>query len=209
MFFWALYQACISKRPYNLFHRKNLHIRTRDVARSFGNKVTWDTSFETHFNKFIAEINKAVFCNGQDNTVSCLDCKQIKDKADMIYIDPPYIPVKGSLTLYHDFYHFLNGLTEYHHWGDRIDYASKNLKMKSVKTVWEDKNKIHQEFFDLIALNQDKKIVISYRSDGIPSIDTLVEYLNKIGKRVSVKEHDYYYILSKNTKTKENLIIGI
>ena len=32
---WSLFQSCIIKRPYNLFHRKNLHIRTAEVPRSF------------------------------------------------------------------------------------------------------------------------------------------------------------------------------
>ena len=41
--YYALFQSCIIKRPYNLFHRKNLYIRTAEVERSFGNKKTWDT----------------------------------------------------------------------------------------------------------------------------------------------------------------------
>ncbi len=47
MFLWALFQSCISKRPYNLFHRKNLYVRTADVKRNFGNKTTWDKPFES------------------------------------------------------------------------------------------------------------------------------------------------------------------
>ncbi|MFQ5486329.1 MAG: MerR family transcriptional regulator, partial [Desulfobacterales bacterium] len=47
--YYALFQACIIKRPYNLFHRKNLYIRTAEVKRSFGNKITWDTPFAVHF----------------------------------------------------------------------------------------------------------------------------------------------------------------
>jgi len=38
--YYALFQSCIIKRPYNLFHRKNLYIRTAEVKRSFGNKKT-------------------------------------------------------------------------------------------------------------------------------------------------------------------------
>ena len=34
---FALFQSCIIKRPYNLFHRKNLYVRLKDVERSFGN----------------------------------------------------------------------------------------------------------------------------------------------------------------------------
>jgi len=61
MFFWALFQACLSKRPYNLFHRKKLYIRTAEVERKFGNKATWEKPFEEHFYKFIQEINNAFF----------------------------------------------------------------------------------------------------------------------------------------------------
>ena len=47
--YYALFQACLVKRPFNLFHRKNLYLRFADVERSFGNKTTWDTPFEVHF----------------------------------------------------------------------------------------------------------------------------------------------------------------
>lgn len=39
----ALFQAALMKRPFNLFHRKNLYLRTNTAERSFGNKTTWDT----------------------------------------------------------------------------------------------------------------------------------------------------------------------
>src|SRR5204863_2413441 len=65
--FFALCQACIIKRPYNLFHRKNLYIRLADVERSFGNKTTWDTSFHEWFRIFACEANNSVFDNGQEN----------------------------------------------------------------------------------------------------------------------------------------------
>ena len=38
--YFALFQSCIIKRPYNLFHRKNLYVRMQNVERSFGNKTT-------------------------------------------------------------------------------------------------------------------------------------------------------------------------
>ena len=59
--FHSLFQSLIVKRPYNLFHRKNLYMRTADVERRFGNKATWDTPFQVHFERFISESNSAVF----------------------------------------------------------------------------------------------------------------------------------------------------
>ncbi len=63
--FFALFQACIIKRPFNLFHRRNLYIRLKDVHRSFGNKTSWDKPFEQWFRQFVAEANLAVFDNGR------------------------------------------------------------------------------------------------------------------------------------------------
>jgi len=60
LFFWVLFQACIIKRPFNLFHRKNLYLRTSEVKRTFGNKTTWDKPFEYYFIKFAREINDVV-----------------------------------------------------------------------------------------------------------------------------------------------------
>lgn len=59
--FFALSQSCIIKRPYNLFYRKNLYMRTSNVKRSFGNKKTWDTPFVDWFLKFVKEANHSIF----------------------------------------------------------------------------------------------------------------------------------------------------
>ena len=54
---------------------------------------------------------------------------------------------------------------------------------------------------------KDSKIVISYRDDGIPSIEELVELLKKFGKNVKVEKLGYQYVLSKK-KLSEVLIIA-
>jgi len=91
--FNSLFQSCIIKRPFNLFHRKNLYMRTdEDVDRSFGNKVTWDTPFKEHFLNFVSEINRCVFDNCKSNRAINLDVFEVKDwdQYDMVYIDTPY-----------------------------------------------------------------------------------------------------------------------
>ncbi len=208
MFLWALYQACISKRPYNLFHRKNLYVRTSDVKRNFGNKTTWDKPFEKHFHSFINEINNAIFDNNKKNKVFCSDIFNLNLSVDLVYFDTPYIPNKGTLTHYRDFYHFLDGLSNYYNWKDEIDYASKHKKFKSTYNIWEDKNKITSGFEQLINKFQNSIIVISYREDGIPSINQLVNILEKYGKKVSIETINYQYVLSKKKDLKEVLIIG-
>ena len=110
---YALFQSCIIKRPYNLFHRKNLSIRTAEVERSFGNKTTWDTPFEDHFRKFVNQANNAIFDNGKKNKAHHSDVFDLEVKADLVYIDTPYISAQGVGVNYFNFYHFLEGLVLY------------------------------------------------------------------------------------------------
>ncbi len=206
--YYALFQSCIIKRPYNLFHRKNLYIRTADVERSFGNKKTWDTAFENHFVKFVEAANNAVFSNIKKNRASCSDIFDLKnEKPDLVYIDTPYISKNGIGVNYFDFYHFLEGMVNYNKWGDLIDHTSKNKKIKNGRNEWCNKNHIHQAFEKLFDKYRESVLVISYRDDGIPTIDELETMLKKIKKNIRVEKLNYKYVLS-NSNSKEVLIIA-
>lgn len=208
--FFALSQACIIKRPYNLFHRKNLYIRLADVERSFGNKTTWDTPFPELFHRFVREVNRAVFDNGKENIATCKDILDIDTPPfDLVYIDPPYVSRKGVGTDYRDFYHFLEGLTMYEKWEAEINYKSKHHRLKRTPSRWKDKSQIHSAFNDVFAKFKNSILVVSYRSDGIPSIDDLVTMMKRYKTNVHVVDYGaYQYALSKNRKSKEMLIIG-
>ena len=208
--YFALFQSCIIKRPYNLFHRKNLYVRTSEVKRSFGNKVTWDTSFEKHFKKFVKELNNAIFDNGKENQSINKDIFEIDKKYDLVYIDSPYVSKKGTGVDYLDFYHFLEGIVEYDKWKDLIDYNSKNKRLIRNKNVtsWSKKNEIKECFEKLFEKFKDSILVISYRYDGIPDVEEIESMLRKYKKEViEVKAVNYQYALSK-TQTKEILIVG-
>ncbi|MDR3256204.1 MAG: DNA adenine methylase [Endomicrobium sp.] len=205
--YYALFQSCIIKRPYNLFHRKNLYIRNADVKRSFGNKVSWDTSFDFYFRKFVNEANKAVFSNGCMNKSENKDIFELDANADLIYIDSPYISQKGIGVNYLDFYHFLEGLTEYNSWQQKININSKHKKINSMPNVWNDKDKIEKAFDNLFKKYKNSILVVSYRNDGIPSISKLIELLAKYKKSIDVKQLDYKYVLSCKD-SREILIIA-
>jgi len=119
--YFALFQSCIIKRPYNLFHRKNLYVRMKDVERSFGNKTTWDTPFTTHYKNFIEEANNAVFSNGKINISLNSNIFDLPNNYDLVYFDTPYISDKGVGVDYLDFYHFLEGIVNYDNWPNLID----------------------------------------------------------------------------------------
>lgn len=206
--FFALFQSCIIKRPYNLFHRKNLYVRTAEVERSFGNKKTWDTPFEKHFMKFVNEANNAVFDNKKNNLAFQNDIFEWSHtKPDLVYIDTPYISKNGVGVNYFDFYHFLEGIVKYNEWPNLIDHETKHKKIKNGKNEWCNKGEIHSAFETLFNKFKDSILVISYRDDGIPKTAELIEMLKKIGKTVVVKEVDYKYVLS-NGNSKEVLIIA-
>ena len=207
--YFALFQACIIKRPYNLFHRKNLYIRLQEVERSFGNKVTWDTAFAEHFKTFVAEANHAVFANGKHNLSINQDACVIPNQFDFVYIDTPYVSSNGIGVNYADFYHFLEGLIDYEHWHEKIDYTSKHRRLNSVPSEWTNPKTITTAFEKLIHNFKDSILAISYRSDGIPPIEAIIDILKNEGKNAEVHESQKMkYVLSNKTSS-EILITAI
>ncbi len=207
--YYALFQACVAKRPYNLFHRRNLYMRTADVPRSFGNKATWDTPFEEHFRRFAAAANEAVFENVLPCRAECTDVFDVTGDFDLVYIDPPYVSGKGVGVDYRDFYHFLEGLADYSSWEAQIDHGRKHLPLIRTRSPWADPHAIHDAFAQLIAQFTDSTLVVSYRSDGIPGIDELVKMLRRHKSQVQeIPLGRYKYALSKNGKSQEVLLIA-
>lgn len=205
---FALFQSCIIKRPYNLFHRKNLYVRLIDVKRSFGNKKTWDTPFELHFRNFAHEANNAVFNNGTHCQAINQDALTVQNNYDLVYIDTPYINEKGVGVDYADFYHFLNGLVHYDNWKNLIDFDSKHHRLKREYNIWNDKDNIISGFSQLIEHFKSSVLIFSYRSNGIPSIDSLIGLLDKQGRHNVLRySREIKYALS-DTKSKEVLIIS-
>jgi len=207
--FFALCQACIVKRPYNLFHRKNLYIRFAEVERSFGNKTSWDRPFDEWLRIFASEANRAVFDNGQPNRALNLDAVDVPGDYDLVYIDTPYISRRGVAVDYRDFYHFLEGLTLYDEWEQQLDRRSKHKRLKPQPSEWTDKNRILAAFGRLFDRFRDSIMVVSYRSDGLPSESELVSLLKQYKPNVRVEHFGQYkYVLSTDSESDEMLLIG-
>jgi adenine-specific DNA-methyltransferase len=197
---YLLIQACISKRPYNLFHRKNLCMRLNEVKRTFGNKKTWDTSFVDHMIKFKKELYD---CNLQSDYCEILNLpyNQIPEKTlvkvDTVYIDPPYFTHNKPNDDYISYYHFLEGLIQYDTWESLIDFESLHRKFKGdVSSLYTLTNPTDM-FTQIIEKFSDKNIVISYRSDGFPSIDYIINKLKQVKGNVVLRKIEYKYALAK------------
>lgn len=210
--FFALCQACLVKRPYNLFHRKNLYLRFAEVTRSFGNKASWDRPFEDWFRQFVAQANQAVFSNGLSHFAQNQDVFALDHSYDLVYLDPPYLSRRGVGVNYLDFYHFLEGMADYSNWATKIDYRSKNLRFKATAPLspWTQKAEIEGAFEALFEKFRASILVVSYRSDGIPSTERLMELLKKYKPQVRLCSYgQYQYALSKNKQSQEILLIGL
>lgn len=214
--YYALFQACLTKRPFNLFHRNNLYIRTADVERNFGNKNTWEKDFTDTFKAFLKEANDKVFDTGRVCTSinqSVFDIENVD--YDLVYLDPPYINKAGTneTSNYLKCYHFLEGLVNYDQWENRIDHQTPNLRIENSATdVHFNKENIYDSFDRLIEKYRRSKIVISYKRGGIPSIEYIVKVLKQYKRNVYTRSQQYVYALNRqngNATNKEVLIIGI
>lgn len=203
-------QAMLMKRPYNLFHRANLEMRTKDVPRSFGNAKTWETPFATHMLKLFKKLQKCKF-KGPAGSAFCINVTDIKDLVvdpDLIYLDPPYLNKSNVPVDYSMFYHFLDGLVDYSLFAQgNIKYPHKPIALKPSR--WRTPAGGLAEISEVLCRWPKARIAISYRGDGCPSIDDLKAILNQAG--YVINEHtavDYKYALSKNVDASEDLIIG-
>ncbi|MDI6794082.1 MAG: hypothetical protein QME81_14675 [bacterium] len=81
--------------------------------------------------------------------------------------------------------------------------------MKLRPSEWTDKKRIHAAFDRLFQKYQKSIIVVSYRSDGIPSESELAFLLKRYKRNVHIKHFGQYkYVLSTNSESKELLLIG-
>ena len=209
LLYYALFQSCLIKRPFNLFHRRNLYLRFASVNREFGNKTSWDKPFSKHFSRFCAEANKLVFKSPKPCRAIRYEALDLpEDKYDLIYIDPPYLTKNGGneSSNYLRCYHFLEGLCNYDIWGDLIDYDSPNRRMKRTDTDrWIDRDQNRKAFDALFEKFAESIIVVSYKKFGVPSIETLIRMLKRHGKKVRSRSRHYKYALNhQNGEAKLN-----
>ena len=211
--YYVLFQSCMIKRPFNLFHRKNLNLRTNFVKANFGNKVTWEQSFKDLFLKFTKELNEFQFealPNVDITNTSALECDK---RADLVYIDTPYFPKKdvGGIT-YHSRYHFLEGLMNYAEIPDNIDRGKVNLEI-GVGKNWEFEKRSNyiNELDELIYKHRDSIIALSYTTEGYPSIQELEEIIHRHKQTTHVcylGKHGFA-LNRNNADRQEVLIIGL
>ena len=157
---YLIYQACLKKRPFNLFHRANLSLRTNDgIKRSFGNAVTWERTFEHHALQAYDELARAPAMGLHPAVIlPAGDASDIKSGYDLVYIDPPYINYQDRYNRddYWRRYHFLEGLARYEDWAGSIDPES-GIKLFAASPwfgEWSRKATFKDRLFDFIDVHR-------------------------------------------------------
>ena len=210
--YYILFQSCMIKRPFNIFHRRNLNLRTAFTKANFGNKTTWEQSFESLFIKFARELNEfqfEVLPRTEISNISALNCDK---NADLVYIDTPYFREKQSAVItYHNRYHFLEGLMHYEEIPNQINYEKVNREIKLGKyNEFEQKSHYIEDLNALLSRHQNSIIALSYTSTGFPSVEKLCEIIVQYKEQVIVCNlGNHSFALNHNNEDrKEVLIIG-
>lgn len=208
LYLYCLFQACLMKRPFNLFHRANLNLRINNVERQFGNLTTWNTSFPKLMKSILIDVHSLMWDNGKNIKVLSNNVQNINKKFDLVYLDPPYV-ADGNNDNYLKRYHFLEGLCNYEKWEDKINEKTKIKVYESTDEIrkWEDKKNFKKRLFNLIKKHKDSIVVLSYMTNAIPSITEISKFFEEHFSQVTVSTYNLNHALAK-TKRTEVLIIG-
>lgn len=212
LYVYCVGQALMMKRPYNLFHRANLSMRTRDVVRSFGNHKTWSTSTLSHAQKILLQLRRFPFPESSaTHRSTCIDADEVSefhDDYDLVYLDPPYLSAAGVGVDYCDFYHFLEGLVDY----DLFELGDEKYPHRPIvkaRSAWLSVVGAEQQLQKVVQRFSCATIVLSYRIDGLPSVTSLAETFAAAGRELVERTVEpYKYALSKSSDSGELLLIS-
>lgn len=206
--YYVLFQSCLIKRPFNLFHRRNLNLRENHAESKFGNYVTWEKSFETLFRQFADELNQFQFLQAPNVAIvnhSALECPHV---ADLIYIDTPYFNKKTGGLSYHSRYHFLEGLVFYNEIPANVNYNKANREIEIHKNAeFETRSRYMNDLDELLGHYPHSMILMSYTSEGYPSIEELEALLRRHKNRVeTIYFGKYNFALNRNNQNRQEVL---
>ena len=152
---------------------------------------------EHTFKWYVKKFNAMVFDNGQENKVYQEDTWDLapKVKADLTYIDPPYITEFGAND-YETTMHFVEGLMSMWKGKKILDNVFRNYESKTKYS----KKTYSEQIGNLISKckNRCEHLLFSYRDKAFPTKSEINTFLKENFKHSTVKEIDVEYRLGKN-----------
>jgi len=200
----AILRSAIKRQPRGLF-------TVSDPTRYQDGRRDLQLSIREHFIEQVDAYNAAAFSNGKRNTVTCGDVFDVQPGSDLVYMDPPYVPLADD-NCYIKRYHFLEGLACY--WeGKEVMMNTKVRKIAKPFTPFSYRHTALDAFDRLFRHFADSIQVLSYSSNAYPDLKTLRTIMGRYKKSVEVleKEHRYHFgthSAAKRNVVQEYLIIG-
>lgn len=139
--------------------------------------------------------NAAICDNKKKNEMYCASTPDIVKniKADLIYIDPPYIGT--DYPDYYRYYHFLETLVVYPERPIFIKKAKEVVREKSIFSV-DNKQEILNQFKLLFVRSRHIKYwVLSHNIKGYPSLNDFKKLINEVDnkRKIDVIKKEYIY----------------
>jgi len=202
----ALARACLKKRPRGIF--------TYTGHRYDDGRRDLLLSLEEQFIEAVTQINSAVFDNGKANKARHGDAMDVRFKADIVYIDPPYYSPLSD-NEYVRRYHFIEGLVR--DWkGVEMQWHTKTKKFKSYPTPFSTEKGAYDAFNQLFKRHRESILIVSYSSNSLPTKDDMLKLMAKYKTHVEVIEVDHRYsfgnqghkVGDNKNEVKEYLFVG-
>jgi len=203
----ALIRACMKRRPRGIF--------TYVGDRYDDGRKDLKKSIAEHFEIAVQQVNNAIFNNRKKNEARNGDAFDLRPrKNSLIYLDPPYYTPKSD-NEYVRRYHFVEGLAR--NWkGVEIQEHTLTKKFKSYKTPFNSHDGALSAFDTLFRRFRDSLIVVSYSSNSLPTLDEIVEVMEKYKDNVEVVPVNHRYsfgnqghkVGDNRNKVQEYLFVG-
>lgn len=190
----ALIRSCIKRRPRGIF--------TYTGHRYDDGRKDLQLSLQEHFVNAVAQINEAVFDNGQENEVCSVDLSHdLPDvSVDVVYLDPPYFSPLSD-NEYVRRYHFTEAMAR--NWkGVEIQEETKTKKIRNYPSPFKSEIGCMRAIGEILDFYKNSAVVISYSSNSLPTSGSMLSLLKRHGRKASVVEVDHRYCFANQSVTK-------
>ncbi len=193
----SILRSAIKRQPRGLF-------TVGDPGRYQDGRRDLQLTLREHFVEQVDAYNAAVFSNGKRNSSSCGDVFGMKSTSDLVYMDPPYVPLADD-NCYIKRYHFLEGLACY--WEDKeLMMNSKVRKITKPFTPFSYRQTALDAFDRLFHKFAESTLVLSYSSNAYPDMETLRKLMGRYKKSIEIFEKTHRYHFGTHEAAKRNIV---